>query len=89
MKLYFDEQSGLLVRLVRYADSPLGLVPTQIDYGDYRNVEGVEVPFRRTVSQAAEISTLQLTAIEQNIPIDDAMFTKPPALAGGLKPSAP
>ena len=89
VKLYFDEQSGLLVRLVRYADSPLGLVPTQIDYGDYRNVEGVEVPFRRTVSQAAEISTLQLTAIEQNIPIDDAMFTKPPALAGGLKPSAP
>ena len=36
VKFYFDEQSGLLVRLVRYAQSPLGLVPTQIDYGDYR-----------------------------------------------------
>jgi len=33
--LYFDEQSGLLVRLVRYTPSPLGLVPTRIDYSDY------------------------------------------------------
>jgi tetratricopeptide (TPR) repeat protein len=89
VKLYFDEQSGLLVRLVRYADSPFGVVPTQIDYGDYRNVDGVEVPFRRTIAQPAGISTVQLTAIQQNVPIDDALFTKPSALAGGLKPSAP
>ena len=34
---YFDEQSGLLVRLVRYADSPLGLNPSQVDYADYRD----------------------------------------------------
>jgi photosynthetic reaction center cytochrome c subunit len=89
VKLYFDEESGLLVRLVRYADSPLGLVPTQIDYGDYRKVESVEVPFRTTVADAAGISTLQLTAIQQNIPIDDAMFTKPPAQLEGLKVSGP
>ncbi|MGA9472444.1 MAG: hypothetical protein WBV36_08270, partial [Terriglobales bacterium] len=71
------------------AESPLGLAPTQIDFGDYRDVEGVEVPFRRTVAQAAGISTMQLTAIQQNSPIDDAMFTKPSGMAGGSKPSAP
>jgi hypothetical protein len=45
----------------------------------------MEVPFLRTVAQAAGISTIRLTAIEQNILIDDAMFTKSPGLAGGLK----
>src|SRR5579864_4366735 len=32
IELYFDDQSGLLVRLVRFGDTALGLLPTQIDY---------------------------------------------------------
>src|SRR5208283_1953712 len=35
-KLYFDQQSGLLVRFMRFADSPLGVNPSQVDYSDYR-----------------------------------------------------
>ena len=79
VKLYFDEQSGLLVRLVRYAESPLGRVPTQLDFGDYRNVESVEIPFRWTVAQPGESSTMQMEHIQQNVPIDDAKFAKPTA----------
>jgi photosynthetic reaction center cytochrome c subunit len=82
VKLYFDEQSGLLLRLVRYADSPLGLTPTQIDYGDYRDVEGVRTPFRWTIAEADGSSTIQLREIRQNIPIDDARFAKPASSAG-------
>ena len=77
VKFYFDEQSGLLVRLVRYAESPLGRVPTQLDFADYRNVEGVEIPFRWTVAQPGESSTMQMEYIQQNIPIDEAKFAKP------------
>jgi photosynthetic reaction center cytochrome c subunit len=77
VKLYFDEQSGLLLRLVRYADSPFGRTPTQIDYGDYRDVEGVEVPFRRTIAEPDGISSIQLQETRQNVPIDDARFAKP------------
>ena len=87
VKFYFDEQSGLLERLVRYAPSPLGLVPTRIDYGDYRNVDGVETPFRRTVAQPGERSTIQLEQVRQNVPIDDARFAKP--TASGQKSSGP
>jgi hypothetical protein len=43
VKLYFDPQSGLLLRLVRYTESSLGLNPTQIDYADYRDVAGAFV----------------------------------------------
>jgi outer membrane lipoprotein-sorting protein len=76
-KLYFDEQSNLLLRAVRYADSPLGLDPTQIDYADYRDVDGVQVPFRVTVSQPGSSSTIQIDQVQQNVAIDDTRFAKP------------
>jgi photosynthetic reaction center cytochrome c subunit len=79
MKLYFDEQSGLLVRLVRYADSPLGLIPTQIDYSDYRDAGGVKAPFRWTIAEPNESTTTQLESIQENVAIDAASFAKPEA----------
>ena len=77
MKLYFDEESGLLVRLLRYADSPLGLVPTRIDYGDYRESGGMQTPYRWTVAQPDGVATTQLGQIQENVPIDDAKFAQP------------
>ena len=77
VKFYFDEQSGLLLRLVRYAESPLGRNPTQIDYGDYRETDGVEIPFRWTVAQPDASSTIQLEQVQQNVPINDSRFAKP------------
>ena len=88
VKLYFDEQSGLLLRLVRYADSPLGLAPTQIDYGDYRDVEGVQTPFRWTVAQPDGSSTIQLREIRQNVPVDAARFAKSASSAVASEPHA-
>jgi len=77
VKLYFDQQSGLLVRLVRYAESPVGLAPTRIDYSDYRDAGGVKTPYRWTVAQPDGSSTIQLEQVRQNVPIDDARFAKP------------
>ena len=76
-RLYFDQQSGLLVRLIRYSDSPLGLNPLRIDYADYRAVDGVQIPFRWTMARPAGRFTIQLTSVEQNIAIDDGKFAKP------------
>ncbi len=46
--LYFDKQNGLLLRELRYGNSPIGRVPTQIDFADYRDVNGIKFPFRIT-----------------------------------------
>ena len=43
VKLFFDNESGLLVRLVTYSETDVGTVPTQIDYSDYRDVSGVMI----------------------------------------------
>ena len=75
--LYFDKDSGLLVRLVRYGDTALGWLPTQIDYADYRDSSGVKVPYRWTLSRPSGRFTIQLSELQQNVPVDDAKFVKP------------
>ena len=83
---YFDE-SGLLVRLVRWTVTPVGFVPTQIDYADYREVAGVKVPFHRTVTQTYMQMTVELTDVQPNVPIDAARFARP-APAPAPRPAA-
>jgi hypothetical protein len=77
VRLFFDKESGLLVRLVRYTDSPVGLNPTQIDYADYREVAGVKMPFRWTVTWLDGRSTIELTDVQPNVPVDAAKFARP------------
>ncbi len=79
VRLYFDEQSGLLVRLVRFGDTALGLLPTQIDYADYRDADGVKIPYRWTLARPSGRFTIQVSEVRQNVPVDDAKFTKPAA----------
>jgi photosynthetic reaction center cytochrome c subunit len=79
LRLYFDQKSGLLLRLVRYGETPLGRMPTQIDYADYREVGGVKIPFRWTLARPSGRFTIQVSEVKQNAPVDDAKFVKPPA----------
>jgi len=79
VRLYFDKESGLLVRLVRYANTPLGRLPTQIDYGDYRDSGGVKIPYRWTVARPPRGRfTIQVDQVQQNVPIDDSKFVMQP-----------
>jgi photosynthetic reaction center cytochrome c subunit len=77
VKLYFDQKSGLLLRQVRYAETPLGWVPTQIDYADYRDTQGVKLPYRWTTAQPGRGFTTQLEQVQQNVPVDNKLFAKP------------
>ena len=78
-KFYFDGQSGFLVRVVRYKESALGVDPQQIDYSDYRDVSGVRVPFRINTSGPTGVSTIQMDEVQENVPVNDATFSKPPS----------
>jgi photosynthetic reaction center cytochrome c subunit len=79
LHLYFDEKSGLLVRLVRFGETALGQLPTQIDYADYREIGGVNIPYRWTLARPGGRFTIQLSEVKQNVPVEDAKFAKPPA----------
>jgi photosynthetic reaction center cytochrome c subunit len=77
IELYFDGQTGLLVRMVRYGETALGRLPVQIDYADYRVIDGVQVPYRWTLARPGGRFTIQVTDVQQNVPVDDAKFAKP------------
>jgi hypothetical protein len=79
VKLYFDKQSGLLVRQVRYADTMIGRVPVQVDYSDYRDVAGtgVKLPFHVITTWTDGRSDVLLTSAETNVAIDAAKFNQP------------
>lgn len=89
LRLYLDKESGLLLRLVRYAETPLGRNPTQIDYADYRDANGVKIPFRWTLSRPGNRFTIQVEQVQQNVPVDDAKFVPPPPPATPPKPTNP
>ena len=77
LNLYFDEQSGLLLRMIRYAETPLGNNPTQIDYADFRVVDGVKIPFRWTLARPNGRFTIQVEDTKQNVPVDEKLFVMP------------
>lgn len=77
VRFYFDQKSGLLVRMVRLADTPIGRNPTQIDYADYRESDGVKIPFRWTLARPGNRFTIQIDQVKNNAPVDDSKFAKP------------
>jgi len=76
-KLFFDLKTGLLVRRYVESDTPLGKLPLQTDYEDYRDVEGVKQPFMIRWSMPGRIWGRKIDEIKQNVPLDDAKFNAP------------
>ena len=77
--LYFDPQTGLLARLIRYSPSPVGRMPTQIDYSDYRDVGGIKFPFEYKFLWLDGRYTAKISDVKTNVAIDAALFGKPSA----------
>ena len=88
-RLYFDAQTGLLVRRVTSTTTVVGLIPEQVDYEDYREVDGMKVPFtiRITSIDSFWSSTRKFTEIKLNVPVDETKFNKPPAPPPAASPS--
>jgi len=73
-KLFFDVRTGLLVRRYTESDTPLGKLPLQVDYEDYREVDGIKQPFLIHWSFPGRVWGRKIDEIKQNVPLDDAKF---------------
>lgn len=79
-KLFFEVSSGLLLRRIVFTEIKLGLDPEQTDYEDYRNVDGVWLPFTVKTSYLDDNhfgTTRTLIEVKHNIQIDDKKFEIP------------
>ena len=64
--LYFDIETGLLVKIGHYWNIE-----------DYREVDGVRITFKITMSRKGGSSTYLFESIEHNVPLADELFTVP------------
>jgi hypothetical protein len=80
-QLFFDAETGLLLRRISYTETPIGVIPSQIDFEDYRDVDGVKIPFTVKVSSVEPglVSTRNYNEIKLNAPVDDSKFKMPAA----------
>ena len=65
------------MREIRFGRTPIGRVPSQVDYSDYRDVDGIKFPFQYKFSWLDGRDNYKLTDVKVNVPIDDSRFGKP------------
>ncbi len=77
VKLFFDVETGLLVRQLRYVNTVVGTNPYQIDYADYRDAGGVKLPHQWTVTWTNGQSIWRVDEIRADAAIPAGRFAKP------------
>ncbi len=85
VNFYFDEVTGLLVRTMRWSQTRVGTVPTQVDYEEYREVAGagVRMPFRLRVRWTNGENAIELAEVRPNAAIAPARFARPAPFKAG------
>src|SRR4029077_16529725 len=76
-RIDFDVESGLLLRITHRIESPLGALPLQTDYEDYREVNGLKIPFTVRVTRVDGTTTYTWQKMEANVAIDSSRYEKP------------
>jgi zinc protease len=76
-KLYFDVQSGLEVRSVNHRHTPDGSMEFSANIGDYKDVDGIKLPFSVAQASSQSAFTIKFTDIQHNVELADSQFAKP------------
>ncbi len=77
-RLYFDQKSGLLLREEAVVVTAAGEMMFQIDFEDYRVVDGVQVAYVMKVPQPAQIGfRIKFDEVKINVEIADSEFAEP------------
>src|SRR5205085_9369855 len=79
-RYFFDAQTGLLFRISTLTDTVLSPIPEQIDFEDYRDVDGAKIPFvvRLSAIDTFDSYTRKITEVTHNVAVEDKQFDMPP-----------
>ncbi|HEX8190227.1 MAG TPA: hypothetical protein VF586_17855, partial [Pyrinomonadaceae bacterium] len=80
-RYFFDAETGLLLRVLTLTDAILNQLPEQVDFEDYRDVDGVKLPFVVRISAIDTFNsrTQTITEVRHGVPVEDTLFDMPPA----------
>lgn len=78
-RLYFDAENSLLLRRLLLTATPIGEIPMQVDYSDYRQVGKAKLPFTVSLDAADPRigATRHFTEIRTGATVDEKVFEKP------------
>lgn len=78
-RYFFDAETGLLLRIVTLTDAILNQIPEQVDFEDYRDVDGVKLPFIVRISAIDTFNsrTQTITEVKHGVPVEDTLFDMP------------
>ena len=77
VKAYFEKENGMLARLVYYVDTPFGRYPTQVEYGDFRDVGGRKIPYAWVISQTRNREFTYAMQAVRAAAVEDSKFVRP------------
>ena len=86
-RLFFDADTGLLLRYQFAVTTPLGNYPSETDYSDYKSVGGLNLPFTVREAEPEESHTVHYTDIQLNVKVDESKFQKPAPKPGAAPPA--
>jgi hypothetical protein len=88
-RLYFDKETGLLLRKSTFNTTPIGRYVINTDYSDYRDAGGVKLPFliKTLTVSPADTTVIHVEKVENNAPVEAAKFTKPESKAPPARPA--
>lgn len=77
MTHWFDKESGIRVKISIVQMSQMGEIPVETLFQDYRDVDGVKVPFKTQMSQGGMSGTLTMTEVKHNVDLPADFFAMP------------
>lgn len=76
-KLYFDRETGLIVRALSQQHTDQGVSAVAEDFKDYREVDGIKLPFEVLQVNGDSTLTIKLGEVHHNVELEDSEFSKP------------
>jgi hypothetical protein len=73
-KMYFDAENGLILRVVSHRHTADGEADVQEDFEDYRNVDGMQIPFMILQSGGSSNFTIHMDQVHNGVELDDSEF---------------
>jgi hypothetical protein len=77
-RLFIDAESFLAIKSVSTVEAPqVGQFEQTTDLLDYRDVDGVKVPFQIRSTSSVQSFTIVIASVEHNVAVDASIFAKP------------
>jgi zinc protease len=76
-RYYFDAETGLLVRHDVNRPTSKGSVRASVYLNDWRDVDGVKIPFRLTQEMPGVTFVFTIEEVKHNVPVEEAIFNRP------------